>query len=90
MRYLIAYLLKPLIEYSVEKRIAFFIFPFIVIQIVVLSFHIRKYMKYKQRTLKNYKKTENKDFVMIFIVDGIILFMVIVATIIVQLIMLKK
>ena len=84
MRYIIAYLLKPLIEYSLEKRIAFFTLPFIVVQIFVLLFHIRKYIKFKSKTLKNYKKWEFKDFLILFFVDGIILLMVIIATIIIQ------
>lgn len=84
MRYLFAYLLRPIVEYSLKVKIAFFMLPPIIIGVSALVFTILKYKKYKEKTLKNYKKWHTRDFVILFVVDGLGLIFLIVTTVIVQ------
>ena len=90
MRYLIAYLLRPLVEYSLEVKIAYFLIPPILIGVLALIHTIVNYKKYKKKTLKNYKKWHTRDFVILFIVDVLGLIYMIVIAVLVQIMMVSQ
>lgn len=90
MRYLIAYLLRPLVEYSLEVKRVYFMIPPILIVVLALIFAIVDYKKYKKKTLKNYKKWHTRDFVIYFIVGGLVLIYMIVGTVILQIMIVSQ
>lgn len=90
MRYLIAYLLRPLVEYSLKVKIVYFAIPPILIGVFALIHTIVDYKKYKKKTLKNYKKWHTRDFVIRFIVDVLGLIVMIVGTVIVQIMIVSQ
>lgn len=90
MRYLIAYLLRPLVEYSLKVKIVYFAIPPLILPVLALIHTIVKYKKYKKKTLKNYKNWHIRDFVILFIVDVFVLIVMIVGTVIVQIMMVSQ
>ena len=91
MRYLIAYLLRPLVEYSLKVKIVYFMIPPILIVVLTLIFIIVDYKKYKKnKTLKKYKKLHTRDFVILFIVGGLVLIGMIVTTVIGQIMIVSQ
>lgn len=90
MRYLIAYLLRPLVEYSLKVKRVYFMIPFILIVVLTLIFIIVDYKKYKKKTLKNYKKWRTRDFVILFVVGGLVLIYMIVGTVILQIMIVSQ
>ena len=90
MRYLIAYLLSPLVEYSLEVKKAYFMLPPLILPVLALIHTIVNYKKYKKKTLKNYKNWHIRDFVILFIVDVFVLIVMIVAAVIVHLMMVSQ
>lgn len=90
MRYLIAYLLRPLVKYSLEVKRVYFMLPPILIGVLALIHTIVDYKKYKKKTLKNYKKWHIRDFVIRFIVDVLGLIVMIVGTVILQIMIVSQ
>lgn len=89
MRYIITYLLKPLIEYSVQTKRLYFVIPLLLLPIYALISTIIKYRKFKTKTLKNYKKWKKRDFIVLIVVDSLVLSYLLSITIYLQLSILK-